>query len=941
VVTIDPEFATETDSIIVTFNAAEATRDDLVGYTGTVYTHTGVQTQIGGAEPIRWQHVIGNWGINSTQPALTRIGTDIYQLVIPNPRDFYGVTNPAERITELNFVFRSSDASLQTEDIFVSLFEEGLSIKLLEPTSLPIYPEPNEEITISFTADEPDSMFLIYGNNIIEQTTNDTLTYVLNTEGSGRQWITIFAKKDEETASDSFYFFVREPVSVADLPSEVEPGINYIDANTVTLVLYAPNKNFVYLTGDFNEWLFDPDEDLSWLMSEDYYMNITPDSTTYWKTITGLTAKQEYRFQYLVDGNLQIADPYADKILESEDDEIHESVYPNLIEYPSDKTSFSVSVFQTDQDEYEWGVTDFERPAKEELVIYELFVRDFVSTHSYQTLIDTLSYLETLGVSAIELMPINEFEGNSSWGYNPSFYFAPDKYYGTKNDLKKFIDECHRRGIAVIQDIVLNHTYGSSSFVRLYASSDSGPPTEDNPWYNKEHNFQNPDAQWGNDFNHESLQTQKLVDRILNYWITEFKIDGFRFDFTKGFGNNIKSQSSDPWGSLYDADRIRLLKRMVDQMWSQDSTVYAIFEHLAEDSEEQELANYGILMWGNLNYNYNEATMGYHDNDKSNFYRISWKNHSGFTGPFVVGYMESHDEERLMYKNLTYGNSSGSYNVQNLLTALQRMKMAAAFFFTVPGPKMIWQFGELGYDFSIDYNGRLGEKPIRWNYFEEPARKKLYDVYSALINLRKEYDIFKTEDFQLSVAASRKRIQLNSDTLNITIIGNFGVTAGTISPNFQSSGKWYDFFTGDSIDVVDSAEAVTLEPGEFHIYSDKKLTTPGPDIITKIKDNDGLPAEFTLFQNYPNPFNPTTTIKFNIPNVVIRPSLAGKHGMSLRTTLKIYDILGKEITTLINENKSPGYYEVIFDARNLSSGVYFYRLEAGQFIETKKMLLLR
>ncbi|NOZ04318.1 MAG: hypothetical protein GXO92_06915 [FCB group bacterium] len=101
-------------------------------------------------------------------------------------------------------------------------------------------------------------------------------------------------------------------------------------------------------------------------------------------------------------------------------------------------------------------------------MIYELLVRDFIDRHDYQTLIDTLDYLEKLGINAIELMPINEFEGNSSWGYNPSFYFAPDKYYGTRQDLKLFIDECHRRGIAVIMDIVLNHTYGQSPLVSGY-----------------------------------------------------------------------------------------------------------------------------------------------------------------------------------------------------------------------------------------------------------------------------------------------------------------------------------------------------------------------------------------------------------------------------------------------------------------------------------------
>ena len=142
-----------------------------------------------------------------------------------------------------------------------------------------------------------------------------------------------------------------------------------------------------------------------------------------------------------VNDELLIADPYADKLLDPWNDQyISDETYPDLIGYPKDTTSGIVSVLQTADEEYMWQVTDFQPPAKTDLIIYELLIRDFTSDHSYRTLTDTISYLKNLGVNAIELMPVNEFEGNESWGYNPSFYFAPDKYYGPKNDLKIFID---------------------------------------------------------------------------------------------------------------------------------------------------------------------------------------------------------------------------------------------------------------------------------------------------------------------------------------------------------------------------------------------------------------------------------------------------------------------------------------------------------------------
>jgi len=87
--------------------------------------------------------------------------------------------------------------------------------------------------------------------------------------------------------------------------------------------------------------------------------------------------------------------------------------------------------------------------------------------------------------------------------------------------------------------------------------------------------------------------------------------------------------------------------------------------------------------------------------------------------------------------------------------------MAAALFFTIPGPKMFWQFGELGYDYSIDYNGRLGRKPIRWDYLQQDRRRKLYRVFSALIELKRDYPAFRSENFFMDVRGAVKRINFN------------------------------------------------------------------------------------------------------------------------------------------------------------------------------------
>src|SRR5690606_34744624 len=204
------------------------------------------------------------------------------------------------------------------------------------------------------------------------------------------------------------------------------------------------------------------------------------------------------------------------------------------------------------------------------LVVYELHVRDFLSSHSFSDLIDTISYLKRLGINAIELMPLNEFEGNDSWGYNPSFYFSVDKYYGTKQELKRLIDAAHQNGIAVILDIVLNHPFGLSPMVQMYFDKSANKPAGNNPWFYRD--YVGP-YEWGYDFNHDSPYTKQFVDDVNSFWINEFHFDGFRFDFTKGF-----TSAAFPFDG-YNSSRIAILKRMADKIWEQDENAYIILEH--------------------------------------------------------------------------------------------------------------------------------------------------------------------------------------------------------------------------------------------------------------------------------------------------------------------------------------------------------------------------
>ncbi len=611
-----------------------------------------------------------------------------------------------------------------------------------------------------------------------------------------------------------FFPFVLLSCQPPDQPGVEEPtmlpyreGITRISEDSLAFVLFAPKKQSVYLVGDFNDWK----------TMETYRMKKNGDY--FWIKIGDLIPGKEYICQYFIDNSIRIADPYAVKISDPiYDKEISPLVYPNLISYPAGKTNEIAMTVSTQLSDYNWKIKTFIPVNKNKLNIYEILIRDFTEQGSIKGVQDKIEYLKALGINAIELMPFNEFEGNDSWGYNPSFYFATDKAYGTINDYKAFIDACHSSGIAVIMDIVLNHSYGQSPMVRMYKNGDR--VSSDNPWYNT--NSPNTSYSWGYDFNHESIYTKSFVDSVCAYWMEEYKIDGFRFDFTKGFTNT----SGD--GQQYDASRISILKRISNEIRKRKEYAIIIFEHLADNSEERELADHGILLWGNMNSNVNEATMGWGEEVSGNSLKgdLSWASYKqrGWNSSNLIAYMESHDEERIMYKNEMYGRSVIGYNVKEIPIGIQRTKAAAVILLSLPGAKMIWQFGELGYDYRLGSSmedGRLEKKPVRWDYYDMSDRRSLYDLYSQMFKLRKEENYFSTESYSTDISNHFKYVTLLSSNKNVVSMANFDVIVQSKSVYFGKSSTWKEYFTGAEITTNSANETISLLPGEYRLYIEK------------------------------------------------------------------------------------------------------------------------
>lgn len=892
VVTTLPSLVTENQQVTIVFDATKGTAG-LTDYNGDVYAHTGVITDKSTSSS-DWKYVLAAWTVNVDKAKMVRTAPNRYTLQLtPDIRQFYGVPS-GEKILKLAFVFRSSDGSKEGKDtggkdILVDVFDAGLNVAITKPSENTLILQANTNFQFSASSTATADLHLFQNNSEIKTVTGTQLDNTFNFAQPGDYWLKVVATNATKRVADSVFVNVLAGQIVQTVPAGAKKGINYIDSQTARLVLWAPFKSYVHVIGEFNDWI--PATAFRMKRDGDYF----------WIDIPNLTPGKEYPFQYLVDGNLKIADPYTEKISDPINDKYITSVtYPGLISYPVDRGDGIMSVLQTNQQPYSWTINSYKATTPDTMVVYECLVRDFDERHSYAGVIDHLDYLKDLGVNVLELMPVNEFEGNSSWGYNPSFYFAPDKYYGPKNDLKRLVDECHKRNIAVVTDLVLNHSFGQSPFVQLYF--DGSKPTTQNPWYNVQSNFTNPDAQWGYDFNHDSQATRQLVDSIGSFWMSEYKIDGFRYDFTKGFSNSIKD-SSDPWGSKYDAQRVSNLERMAGEIWKRKPSALVIFEHLADNSEEKELAGFGkgILLWGNMSGNAAEAAMGYNENGKSDLGWSSYANR-GWSKPSLVGYMESHDEERMVYKCITYGNTSGSYNIKDLPVALSRAALTAALFIPVPGPKMIWQFGELGYDISIDFNGRTGEKPLHWDYINNTDRALLFQVFAKLIYLKKKYPVFSTTDFTQSLNGEIKWLKLNLNGENVLIAGNFGMASVSAVLDFQKTGIWYDYFGQKSLNVTATSQSILLAPGEYKVYSTQNY---GAQVITDIEDELVDTGKLLIG---PNPATDYIRVKSE----------------QKTRSISVYNILGIKTKEFILSNVPGGEDELYIG--DLHPGIYFLQV---------------
>lgn len=759
VVTTEPSpVQTDSKNIIVTFHANEGNKG-LMGVSSStkVYAHTGVITNTS-KNDTDWQYA-PTWGNNASKYEMTWVATDTWTLTIPDINTYYGITDPSVVVEKLAFVFRDANGNRQGKtasggDIFVNVLPAGFQLEFSSDMSSKVL---TSDATVNFTATTTRAADItIYvntpDNTIASASGVTTLTGSTNFTAIGDYTVYAVAKSGNESHTKTIE--VARVNSAAEVPypggTPVMGPVTGADGS-VTFCIAAPKKESVLLVGSWNDYK----------ISTTSMMNKqTVDGVPYfWTTVSGLEPGKDYIYYFLVDGSKAVGDPYARLVLDPYNDQyIPSTVFPDLIPYPSSQVQNTpVAVYNSKMNDYDWQVTDFKGVPQNDLIVYELLIRDFTGTEgkaegsgTIAGVLSKLDYIQSLGVNAVELLPIMEFNGNNSWGYNTNFYFAPDKAYGTPDDYRLLIDELHKRGIAVILDIVFNQSDGLHPWYMMYDIAS-------NPFYNGSA----PHAYSVlNDWNQDNPIVQQQWHDALAYWLKEYKVDGFRFDLVKGLGDNSSygatyNASTNTWTNVtdgktnaYNATRVARMKELHDAMRAVKPDAYFINENLAGAKEENEMAEDSEINWANINEASCQFAMGFNSNASLNrFYAPLDSRTWGST----VSYAESHDEERMAYKQAKYGATGIKGNIP---VSTRRLGSVAAQMLLAPGAHMIWQFQEFGADQTTkksDGGNNTDPKKVVWSYLDNADRAGLKQSYAELCHIRKDNPEMFAEDVNTTI----------------------------------------------------------------------------------------------------------------------------------------------------------------------------------------------
>ncbi len=455
-------------------------------------------------------------------------------------------------------------------------------------------------------------------------------------------------------------------------------------------------------------------------------------------------------------------------------------------------------------DDYVWQHDGSPLPENHELVIYEMHVADFTGGEvdpdkrgKYVDAIEKLDYLRELGINAIELMPVNEHPGDYNWGYTVRHYFATESSYGSTEDLKRFIDECHSRGIRVFIDGIYNHTDEECPLLLI----------DRNYWYYENRHYpEDPGNYWGPEFNYDNYDEKldvkpawKYVGDVVRYWVQEYHIDGIRFDAVRQLANDEfldwlahqskKNTAPKPFYNIAehipDTSKITAPEGPLDACWH-ESFRYFVIPHICGETFELE----------KLKEVFDPKRQGY------------------ATAINVINYLSTHDRERV-FREL---GDRGIFDE----AAFKRAKLAAALLMTVMGVPMLWMGEEFG-EHKRKSQTVTQPKKIAWSLLERDENRDLFECYKKLIALRTHNRALQSDNIEFfhenADAKVLAYVRWHDQGDRVIVVANFsdqnlsGYNVETrliASLQETSLQNWRDLFTNTEVAAADGGLVIDV-----------------------------------------------------------------------------------------------------------------------------------
>jgi 1,4-alpha-glucan branching enzyme len=544
--------------------------------------------------------------------------------------------------------------------------------------------------------------------------------------------------------------------------------------------LFAPYNQSAMLAGSFSGWHDIP------MQNDDrgYFRTaVELDDGVYPYRFRVQTRSPEFELNQWVD----VIDPYATDV--------------------DEEAKVGVARIQQGQkivDTYVWQHDDVPLPQNHELVLYEMHVADFsggeddqYSRGTFRDAIGKLDYLSDLGINAIELMPVNEYPGDYSWGYKVRHFFAPESSYGTTEDLKHFVDACHGRGIRVIMDGIYNHTDEECPLLLI----------DRNYWYYEHRHYpEDPQNYWGPEFNYNAYDQAldvkpawQYAGDVVRYWVQEYHIDGIRFDAVRQIDNHEflnwiaqqtkKNVASKPFYNIAehipDTQAIVEPEGPLDACWH-ESFRYFVIPHVCGDGfDVQKLKE----VLDPKQQGYAKATN-------------------------VINYLATHDRERLMREL----GDRGIFDE----AAFHRAKLGAVLLMTAMGIPMIWMGEEFGEHKRKSENVTQPQK-IAWPLLDEALNRDLFQHYQSLIELRKQNPALQGDNIEFFHENPNQQVlayvRWNNEGSRVAVVVNFSdqFLAGYTLPHFPENGIWHEWTQDYTVQSANNQLTIDLSEHEAQV----------------------------------------------------------------------------------------------------------------------------